>query len=61
MGNFDFQYLEESKFSIKFDDDNELLQFKEFYNYVIDDLIILNNKLKDVQNEFIFVNKKLDD
>lgn len=61
MGNFDPQHPEESKLSIKLDDDNELLQLKESYNHVIDDLIISNNKLKDAQNELTLANKKLDD
>ena len=61
MGNFDPQHPEESKLIIKLDDDNELLQLKESYNHVIDDLIISNNKLKDAQNELTLANKKLDD
>ncbi|TKB04655.1 HAMP domain-containing histidine kinase [Alteromonas portus] len=61
MGNFDAQHPEESKLSIKLDDDNELLQLKESYNQVIDDLIISNNKLKDAQSELTLANKKLDD
>ena len=61
MGNFDPQHPEESKLSIKLDDDNELLQLKESYNGVIDDLIASNNKLNEAQNELTLANKKLDD
>ena len=61
MGNFDPQHPAESKFNIKLDDDNELLQLKESYNNVIDDLIVSNNKLKDAQSELTLANKKLDD
>ena len=61
MGNFDPQHPAESKFNIKLDDDNELLQLKESYNNVIDDLIVSNDKLKDAQSELTLANKKLDD
>ena len=61
MGNFDPLHPEESKLSIKLDDDNELLQLKESYNQVIDDLIVSNDKLKDTQSELTLANKKLDD
>ena len=61
MGNFDPQHPAESKFNIKLDDDNELLQLKESYNNVIDDLIASNDKLKDAQSELTLANKKLDD
>ncbi|CAB9492728.1 sensor histidine kinase [Alteromonas macleodii] len=61
MGNFDPQHPEESKFNIKLDDDNELLQLKESYNNVIDDLIVSNNKLNNAQSELTLANKKLDD
>ncbi|AXT37949.1 sensor histidine kinase [Alteromonas sp. BL110] len=61
MGNFDPQHPAESKFNIKSDDDNELLQLKESYNNVIDDLIISNNKLNNAQSELTLANKKLDD
>ena len=61
MGNFDPQHPEEGKFNIKLDDDNELLQLKESYNNVIDDLIVSNGKLKDTQSELTLANKKLDD
>ncbi|MBJ2128155.1 HAMP domain-containing histidine kinase [Alteromonas sp. IB21] len=61
MGNFDPQHPEESKLSIKLDDDNELLQLKRSYNGVIDDLIASNNKLNEAQNELTLANKKLDD
>ena len=61
MGNFDPQHPEDSKLTIKLDDDNELLQLKESYNHVIDDLIISNQKLKGTQGELTLANKKLDD
>jgi len=61
MGNFDPQHPEESKLSIKLEDDNELLQLKESYNGVIDDLITSNSKLNQAQNELTLANKKLDD
>ena len=61
MENFDPQHPEESKLSIKLEDDNELLQLKESYNGVIDDLIASNNKLNEAQNELTLANKKLDD
>ncbi|MHC6647931.1 sensor histidine kinase [Alteromonas sp. HB246098] len=61
MGNFDPQHPEESKFNIKLDDDNELLQLKESYNNVIDDLIVSNSKLNNAQSELTLANKKLDD
>ncbi|WP_394223608.1 ATP-binding protein [Alteromonas gracilis] len=61
MGNFDPEHPEESKLTIKLEDDNELLQLKESYNHVIDDLIISNGKLREAQNELTHANKKLDD
>lgn len=61
MGNFDPHHPEESKLTIELDEDNELLQLKESYNHVIDDLIVSNNKLKGAQDELTVANKKLDD
>ena len=61
MGNFDPHHPEESKLTIQLDEDNELLQLKESYNHVIDDLIVSNNKLKGTQDELTLANKKLDD
>ena len=61
MGNFDPHHPEESKLTIELDEDNELLQLKESYNHVIDDLIFSNDKLKGAQDELTVANKKLDD
>ncbi|BFT29187.1 hypothetical protein D210916BOD24_03630 [Alteromonas sp. D210916BOD_24] len=61
MENFDPQHPAESKLTIEYDDDNELLLLKESYNHVIDDLIISNQKLKGTQDELTLANKKLDD
>ena len=61
MEGFDPLHPEESKLSVKISDDNELLQLKESYNNVIDDLIVSNNKLTNAQNQLSHANKKLDD
>lgn len=61
MEGFDPLHPEESKLSIKINDDNELLQLKESYNNVIDDLIVSNNKLTNAQDQLSHANKKLDD
>ncbi|CAD5291108.1 Signal transduction histidine kinase [Alteromonas sp. 38] len=61
MEGFDPLHPEESKLSVKISDDNELLQLKESYNNVIDDLIVSNNKLTSAQNQLSHANKKLDD
>ena len=61
MENFDPSRPEESKLTTQIDDDNELLQLKESYNHVIDDLIDSNNKLKATQSELKLANTKLDD
>lgn len=61
MERFDAMHPEEGKLDVNIDDDNELLQLKESYNQVIDDLIISNNKLKGTQDQLTLANKKLDD
>ncbi|VEL95729.1 signal transduction histidine kinase [Alteromonas sp. 76-1] len=61
MEGFDPLHPNESKLSVKINDDNELLQLKESYNNVIDDLIVSNNKLTNAQDQLSHANKKLDD
>ncbi|MBQ4828824.1 HAMP domain-containing sensor histidine kinase [Alteromonas sp. CI.11.F.A3] len=61
MEGFDPLHPEESKLSVKISDDNELLQLKESYNNVIDDLIVSNSKLTNAQSQLSHANKKLDD
>ena len=61
MGNFDPLHPEESKLTLKVEDDNELLQLRDSYNGVIDDLIASNEKLKNAQKELTEANAKLDD
>ncbi len=61
MEGFDPLHPDESKLSVKINDDNELLQLKESYNNVIDDLIASNNKLTSAQSQLSHANKKLDD
>ena len=61
MEGFDPLHPDESKLSVKINDDNELLQLKESYNNVIDDLIVSNNKLTNAQSQLSHANKKLDD
>ncbi len=61
MGNFNPLHPEESKLTLKYDDDNELYQLKDSYNQVIDDLIGSNDKLTNAQEELTLANKKLDD
>ncbi|WP_339348839.1 ATP-binding protein [uncultured Alteromonas sp.] len=61
MEGFDPLHPDESKLSVKISDDNELLQLKESYNNVIDDLIVSNGKLTNAQSQLSHANKKLDD
>jgi signal transduction histidine kinase len=61
MEGFDPLHPNESKLSVKINDDNELLQLKESYNNVIDDLIVSNGKLTNAQSQLSHANKKLDD
>lgn len=61
MEGFDPLHPDESKLSVKISDDNELLQLKELYNNVIDDLIVSNGKLTNAQSQLSHANKKLDD
>jgi signal transduction histidine kinase len=61
MEGFDPLHPDESKLSVKISDDNELLQLKESYNNVIDDLIVSNSKLTNAQSQLSHANKKLDD
>ncbi|WP_043960465.1 sensor histidine kinase [Alteromonas mediterranea] len=61
MGNFDPEHLRDSKINIELEDDNELLQLKESYNGVIDDLIVSKNNLNDAKSELTLANRKLDD
>lgn len=61
MESFDARHPEDSKLKITPADDDELLQLKESYNQVIDDLIISNKKLEGTQLELTLANKKLDD
>lgn len=58
MEGFDPLHPNESKLSVKINDDNELLQLKESYNNVIDDLIVSNNKLTNAQDQLSHANKK---
>jgi signal transduction histidine kinase len=61
MGSFDPEHPEESKLNLEVKDDNELLQLRDSYNGVIDDLIASNHKLKSAQEELTAANSKLDD
>ncbi|WP_334027889.1 HAMP domain-containing sensor histidine kinase [Alteromonas sp. P256] len=61
MGRFDPERPEESKLTLEVKDDNELLQLRDSYNSVIDDLIASNHKLKSAQDELTAANTKLDD
>ena len=61
MESFDPQHPEDSKLVIRKVDECEILQLKESYNQVIDDLIASHSKLKGTQEQLRHANKKLDD
>ena len=56
MESFDPQHPEDSKLVIRKVDECEILQLKESYNQVIDDLIASHSKLKGTQEQLRHAN-----